>query len=181
MIEEWRDIVGFEGFYEISSLGRVRSHITSKILSPSLCSSGYPKLTLCKYGRHTQHMVHRLVAKAFLPNPDNMRTVNHIDGNKQNNQANNLEWCSHSDNQRHAYRMGLNRWNPKKGRKSMPVIKMDLFTHEVLGEYPSIGDAFRSIEDNKGKPTRYDNISKCCKGQLKSACGYYWRFKESEG
>ena len=182
MNEVWKDIPGYEGIYEISNLGNVKSHFgkEERILVTNPCSSGYLKVVLCRDKHHKNVMIHRLVAEAFISNPYNERTVNHKDGNKKNNAVTNLEWCSYSNNQKHAYRTGLNKWNPKKGKKQIPVIKMDLHTHEVIGEYESIGEAFRSIEEYKDKPTRYDAISRCCKGILKSAHGYFWKFKESE-
>ena len=183
MIEIWKDIRGYEGLYEISNLGRVKSHKgkSDKIMRPAMCGKGYLKVMLCK-GKHDHKnmMIHRLVAEAFIDNPNNEETVNHRDGNKKNNCVNNLEWCSYSYNLKHAYKMGLNRWNPKKGLKQIPVKKMDLYTHEVLGEYKSIGDAFRSIEEYRNKPVRYDAIPRCCRGKLKSAHGYFWKFNESE-
>ena len=182
MVEEWRDVVGFEVLYEVSNLGRVKSHKgrNDKILTPIKCGKGYLQLILCADGKHKNVMIHRMVAKAFIPNPNEERTVNHKDGNKKNNCVDNLEWCSYSDNLKHAYANGLNHWNPKKGRKQTPVVKMDLHTHEILGEYESIGDAFRSLEEYGNKPVRCGSIARCCRGVYKSAHGYFWRFKESE-
>lgn len=110
MHEEWRPINGFEGLYEISSYGRVKSfksHPSGKILKPNLDSNGYPKISLSKKGAKKDTTVHRLVAEAYLPRADGKTCVNHIDGNKANNRLDNLEWCTYSENIKHAIRTGL--------------------------------------------------------------------------
>lgn len=105
--EEWRDIVGYEGRYQVSNLGRVRSlpsfdslgrNINGKILSPVNESNGYAQVTLCNKAGHRGVSVHRLVAVAFLENPNSFPDINHIDENKKNNRVENLEWCSKSYN-----------------------------------------------------------------------------------
>lgn len=110
MSEEWRPINGFEGLYEISSYGRVKSfksHPSGKILKTSLDSNGYPKISLSKNGAKKDATVHRLVAETYLPRVDGKTCVNHIDGNKANNRLDNLEWCTYSENIKHALRTGL--------------------------------------------------------------------------
>ena len=115
--EVWKDIEGYEGKYQISNIGRVRSLISSKgtpykipkILKIFLNDRGYSVLGLHKKGEFKQFRVHRLVAKAFIPNPENKQEVNHIDGNKQNNRADNLEWCTCSENIQHAFKTGLSK------------------------------------------------------------------------
>lgn len=114
MEEVWKDIVGFENFYQVSSYGRVRSldritisrrsknHLKGKILSTTLNTKGYPHIRLSKEGKRETFRVHRLVAQTFIPNPDNLEIVNHIDSNKTNNNISNLEWCSEMDNRLHA-------------------------------------------------------------------------------
>lgn len=116
MIECWKDVPGFDGAYQISNLGRVRStervvrhpcggdkHIRERILKQCLSATGYPVVTLCKAGEKNKvYKVHRLVANAFLANPSNYPTVNHLDGNKCNPSAQNLEWCSPRQNTHHA-------------------------------------------------------------------------------
>ena len=127
MTEEiWKPVVGHEGLYEVSNLGRVRalermrrgvsSHsgkeffrrIPGKVLSPAPHSAGYLGLSLTKAGgKPVSHLIHRLVAEAFLPNPKELRCVNHIDANKKNNHVTNLEWCTFTENYRHAAALGL--------------------------------------------------------------------------
>lgn len=115
MVEKWKDIKGYEGFYQISNLGRVKSlggwcgtaKRKEKIRSVSLTQDGYVKIRLIHQGRDRTARVHRLVAEAFILNPDNKDTVNHIDGNKQNNEVTNLEWADRAEQMQHAYCLGL--------------------------------------------------------------------------
>lgn len=126
MIDEiWKPVKDFEGLYEVSNLGRVRSldrivktsrgsrHFHSYVLSPAVSNKGYLLVLLCKDGKQHTKRVHRLVAEAFLPNIYNFSQINHLDGNKQNNCVDNLEWCDNSRNQIHAFQMQLN--TPRKG------------------------------------------------------------------
>lgn len=96
--EEWRTIAGYHGRYEVSNLGRVRRG--SYVMTPFV-SHGYLRIKLCYRGSNRRHMVHRLVAEAFLTRLPICTCVNHIDGNKQNNALGNLEWCTQSQNERH--------------------------------------------------------------------------------
>jgi hypothetical protein len=114
--EEWRNIPEFSG-YDVSSLGRVRSTdrfsgkrrglVKGKELVQTSNKRGYPEVRLFKDSKSTAKVVHRLVAKAFIPNDENKLQVNHIDGNKLNNKTSNLEWMNNSENQKHAYSLGL--------------------------------------------------------------------------
>lgn len=126
MEEIWKDIPEWEGFYQASTFGRVRSvdrvlmtqnshgflsprKHKGKIISPNTNNRGYLYLCLCKDNNHHWFAkVHRLIAMTFLPNPNHLSDVNHKDGDKLNNKVDNLEWCSHSENQKHALRTGLN-------------------------------------------------------------------------
>jgi hypothetical protein len=125
--EEWRSIPEFSG-YDVSSLGRVRSTdrfsgkrrglVKGKELVQTPNKRGYPEVRLFKNSKSTAKVVHRLVAKAFIPNDENKLQVNHIDGNKLNNKTSNLEWMNNSENQKHAYSLGLqpNRAGEGNGR-----------------------------------------------------------------
>ena len=109
MNEIWKPIAGYEGFYEVSSLGRVRSlpRVTAsnilkgRLLKPNITVYGYQQVKLCKHGTARQHKVHRLVANAFIPNPQNFPAINHKDWNTSNNTVENLEWCDTQYNNTH--------------------------------------------------------------------------------
>jgi NUMOD4 motif/HNH endonuclease len=110
--EQFKPIVGWEDRYEVSSLGRIVSYCRGKSfkkLTPT--KDGYLIVTLCRDGRTETELVSRLVAKAFVPNPSNRPDVNHEDGHKHNNRADNLEWVTKLENNRHAIRMGLTQIN----------------------------------------------------------------------
>lgn len=101
MTEVWRDVSGFEGLYQVSDRGRVRNLRTGRLLSPDNVR-GYLRYTLSKGGYIERRRAHRLVAEAFVPNPENKPQVNHINGDKADNRPANLEWCTGSENQTHS-------------------------------------------------------------------------------
>lgn len=101
--ENWRDVAGYEGLYQVSDRGRVKNVKRDAILSPAKNNRGYFRVLLCKDGVKTNKFVHRLVALSFVPNPDNKPQVNHIDGCKENNGAINLEWVTQRENMKHAF------------------------------------------------------------------------------
>ena len=123
--EEWRDVEGYEGYYQVSNLGHLRClerivhskrwdrRESAKLLNPPVLKNGYKLASLCRNGKSKRVLLHRLVAKAFLPNPNNLLQINHIDGNKQNNNVNNLEWVTAQENIIHAYNNNL--MNPAHG------------------------------------------------------------------
>lgn len=117
--EAWLPVVGFEGLYEVSSAGQVRSisrgRNTGRLLKQNIRHErGYLCVQLSKDNVRTTHNVHRLVCMTFLPNPENKRTINHKDSDKNNNTVGNLEWATHSENEKHAHVNGKVPWN--KGR-----------------------------------------------------------------
>ena len=127
-VEEWRDVVGFEGVYQVSSAGRVRSltrrvynhMMRGRVLKQARKANGYMQLSLSANGVKLKHVyVHRLVACAFLPNPNNLPDVNHINHNKQDNRVDNLEWVTRSENILHARRLlrETNHYKPKASTK----------------------------------------------------------------
>ena len=113
--EIWKDIQGYEGFYQISNFGRVKSlggicgtcKRKEKIRALHHTKDGYVKVRLLRNSNDKTYRVHRLVAEAFIPNPNGYDTVNHIDGNKDNNCVDNLEWCDRNKQMQHAYKLGL--------------------------------------------------------------------------
>jgi len=165
MKEIWKDIKGYEGQYQISNLGRVKSlariqkiglrNIKIKplkeiILKQSKSTSGYYQVCLCKNSVKKTHAIHKLVAKHFILNENNKKQVNHIDGNKTNNFYKNLEWCSYHENLRHAIKNGLRAVNEKNGRaklKNIEVLqirqlyKTGKYTHAQLGEMYGIASS----------------------------------------
>ena len=125
LTEEWIDLEGSRETYQISNLGNVRRAsrvgargriIKSHEMAQSLNSNGYIRVSLATKDGSGYKFVHRLVAELFIPNPDNKPFVNHIDGNKCNNRADNLEWCTKSENERHAWNMGLHRISDNRPR-----------------------------------------------------------------
>ena len=118
-MEEWKDVVDYEGVYKISNYGVVISLdryvlnngtpviVKGRQIAPIHKKEGYLQYALSKSGRRKKYYAHRLVAQAFIPNPDNLPEVNHKDGNKANNHVSNLEWVSKADNQKHAHTNNL--------------------------------------------------------------------------
>lgn len=148
--EEWRDIVGYEGLYQVSNLGRIKSlgndkTKKEKILKPQLYKNGYYRIWLYKNGNKKRYLVHRLVALAFIPNSNNLPCVNHKDEDKSNNSVENLEWCSVSYNINFGNRnklVGEINVIKLKNHKllSKPVLQFDL-EGNLIAEYPSIKEA----------------------------------------
>lgn len=133
MEEIWKPIKGYEGLYEVSNLGRVKSlkrfhHQREQMLKNILTKYGYYKTKLLKNGKYKLISTHRIVAQTFIPNEMNKEEVNHKDGNKLNNCVDNLEWCTSSENHIHAYKLGLQK--PSGGaiinRKRIRCIDLDI-------------------------------------------------------
>ena len=172
-MKTWKAIDCYEGLYEVSDLGRVKSlkYGKEKILKPGRGLNGYLQVSLYKDGKAKPYKVHRLVAKAFIPNPNHLETINHKDEVKTNNKVGNLEWMSIKDNDNYGTRnkrVGEAKINhPSLSKK---VQMFDKSTGEVLATFPSTREAERVTGMNKG------NISSCCNGKRKSAGGYIWRY-----
>ncbi|MBA7543629.1 hypothetical protein ES705_35964 [subsurface metagenome] len=135
-------IEGFED-YLISSSGKVYSLITNKYLKPRVGYHGYYQVGLYKSGKQYFKFISRLVAGAFIPNPDNKLQAHHIDGNKLNNDVSNLEWVTCSKNLLHAFADGLSKHSPNAGRHKVPVRVYDYHTGQFLSTQPSLGEAAR--------------------------------------
>jgi hypothetical protein len=127
-MEIWKDIQGYEGIYQISNLGRIKSlhrdYTNGRILNPAKNNRGYLRLGLSGNGKVRYDSVHRLVAETFIPNPKNLPEVNHIDGNKLNNRVENLEWVTKGENQAHAYKTGLRKTTERQREASRKNIEI---------------------------------------------------------
>lgn len=160
--EKW--IAGYEGSYSVDTEGNVWSFMygRKRKLSVSTNLQGYVKVGLSQGGKRKHPTIHRLVAETFIPNIQNKPQVNHIDGDKKNNNVTNLEWCSAKGNISHAYGSGL----MEKG--TTKVVRVDNYGTERI--YNSMSEA--SIENN----VSVSSISRCCRGISKTAGGYMWRY-----
>ena len=180
MKEIWKDIEGYKGLYQVSNMGRVKSLertvrcdrgyriIPERILKTGKNNCGYLHVQLCKEGKVITCRVHRLVAQAFIENPNNLPVINHKDEDKTNNCVDNLEFCSYSYN--NSYGTG----NKKRAKKlSKPVIGISKSNGLIL-EFPSLMEASRQVRIDQC------SICKCCQGRRKSAKGYYWHYVDSE-
>lgn len=193
MKEVWKDIEGYEGLYQISNLGNVKSldrKVNAKNNKKRLIKGTFLKLrfnnrnynivSLYKNNIQEVRFIHRLVAETFIPNPENKPEVNHIDGDKQNNKIDNLEWCTRTENNKHAWKTGLNKVsdNQKKAaaqsakkRFSKKIIQYDL-KGNFIKEWDSMSEAQRQLN------IWHESIGKCCKGEIKTSGKYIWRYKE---
>lgn len=143
-------------------MGRVKSLRKNIILKSEICVT-YSYVCLCVNNKRKSKRVHRLVAEAFIPNPENKSEVNHIDGNKQNNRVDNLEWVTGSENIQHGYRMNLCKANKKR------VLQYDL-QGKFIKEWESTMQIQRQLNYNNSC------ICYCCLGKKKTAYGYKWQY-----
>ena len=182
MKEIWKDVVGYEGLYQVSNMGNVRSlnwkncgYTRNLWLKPH--NKGYFQVELVKNKKKKTFVVHRLVSVAFIPNPDNLPCVNHKDENKQNNCVDNLEWCDYGYNNRYSMNLHPERYvgihrkpTPKYGkRKCYPIIQISL-NGEIVREWENS----RAIFLETGMSDW--SISECCRGNRKTAYGYKWQY-----
>lgn len=176
--EYWRPIVGYEGLYEVSNFGRVKSlnynHTgKEKIMKPNKDKGGYLKVGLCKNGKRYQKLVHRLVAEAFLSNPYNLPEVNHINEVKTDNRVQNIEYCDRAYNSSYGTRNErIAKTEMNHPKKSKIVFQYSL-DGTFIKEFPSVSQIEREIGFSHG------NISRCCRGEFKQVYGYIWRYKDS--
>ena len=135
--EVLKDIPGFEGLYQISNHGRIYSVRYDRFRKPKVDKDGYMTISIGKEGNLRHFFVHRLVANAFVQNPHGFPEVNHIDGNKTNNAADNLEWCDHVANIHHAYNTGLmpHPMKPKKEKRTRGMKLTERQVEEIRRQY----------------------------------------------
>lgn len=180
LAELWKDIKGYEGIYQVSNLGRVRSldkktyqknkfgkfqHVLHKgrILNIQKQRNGYLTIDLHKNGKFERKTIHKLVADTFIPNINNYKYINHKDSNISNNKANNLEWCTQSYNIKYAY---------DHGNKIPPNMKKvnQINNGTIINTFISIQEAERRTNIKSA------NISKCCRKLRNKAGGYQWEY-----
>lgn len=161
MKEIWKDIDGYEGLYKISNFGRVsttkRKGTNQDVISQHDDTHGYLQVQLFKDGLGKRYKVHRLLASAFIPNPENKPTVDHIDRNRRNNNLENLRWATYSEQ----------RGNQSSGEKEVIATKDN---EERI--FTSVSECARFIGASSG------NVTACCKGRRNSVCGYSIKYKE---
>lgn len=163
--EEWRDVVGYEGCYQCSSLGRIKSIRSNKILKQIVRTDGYLGITLCKDSNPKRYLSHRIISYSFIPNPNNYPIINHKNEVKTDNRVVNLEHCNYTYNNTYGSREC---WQTKK--LSPPVCKFSL-DGELLDSYNSVIEASNC---NKYLAT---NINRVCQGIRATAGGFIWRYK----
>jgi len=170
--EIWKDIPGYEGLYQVSPLGRIRSldrwvdngfrkmFLKGKILDPCKNSRGYLRVFMYKNGVKDCQFIHRIVAGAFIPNPHGNPQVNHINEIKTDNRVTNLDWVTPAENMN---------WGSRKGEKRKPILQFDLHG-KFIKRWGSATSASDGLKINR------KNISSCCIGRRKKAGNFIWRF-----
>ena len=171
MKEIWKDISGYEGLYQVSNLGRIKRirNRTCKILKEQKKQSGYIGCTLSKNGIVKHYKVHRLVAEAFIPNTEHKPQINHINGDKTDNNVNNLEWCTARENINHSFKAGLS-----KGRRDAEnKLSKKIGQYSLNGDFIKEWDSAMQIQRELG----FNNsaISACCLRKYRQCYGYLWR------
>lgn len=170
MEDIWRDIKGYEGLYQVSNTGKVKSLGHGKcslwkeprVMKGQKIRSGYLLVHLWKCGEKKYALIHRLVAEAFIVNPENKETVNHIDGNKTNNCVDNLEWNTYSENITHAFNNGLN----------YAVGKKQIIQKDKKGNIIKVWDSIKEAAKNMNVCT--SSLRACCRNNTYTIRGYKW-------
>ena len=196
MEEKWKDIRGYEGYYQISNLGRVKSldravvysdgrvrKFPGKIMAlTDISNAGYIVVSLQKNNIREKFTIHKLVASHFCPNPDNKPIVNHLDENKLNNRSDNLCWATYTENLMWNDSRAKRPYNPTTKNKEAlkrlwnknkkPVVQYDL-NHNLIAIYPSAHEATESLGL---LPYTKRNIQQVCEGRQRTAYGYIWEY-----
>ena len=157
-----KDVVGYEGLYQVTSCGKVWSYKNERFLKPWKRKDGYLQVGLHKDGEKKIYLVHRLVQEAYIPNPKELPCVNHKDENKENNALPNLEWCDITYNNNYGSR------NEKAGK----ALGKPVYCIELSRVFESASVAARELSLNQS------SISQCCTGKRKTCGNYHWRFQD---
>ena len=187
MKEEWRNIKGYEGYYQVSNFGRVRSLDRKVPCKGGKCfkkgtilsqrfnrvNKTYIKkeVALCKFGKCTTTAVHRLVGKAFIPNPENKPQINHKDFDPTNNHIDNLEWCTVKENIQHAWKLGIHsKLRNERNHKSIPVVAY--IYGEKIGEFKNYTRCAEFINKKYGTMLNSPNIGQYVLGKRVNRKGF---------
>ena len=184
--EIWKDIKGYEGLYQVSNIGRVKSldrtfinkighkqHTKERIMKLGTDKDGYLQVSLCdSSGKVKRFYVHRLVCEAFHENPKNKPCVNHIDEDKTNNAASNLEWCTVKENCNHGTR------NARVGEAVAKALSKPVGQYTRDGKLIKVWQSTQEVERQLG--FAHNNISEVARGKRKIAYGYVWKYIDEE-
>lgn len=167
--EIWKDIPNYEGIYKVSSHGRIISIKDKNIIRKQATLKGYKIIDLFKNGVCKMHRVHRLVAQAFIPNPENKPCIDHIDGNRANNMISNLRWVTIKENQNNPVTRKKLSQRKVKPHNEKPILQIK--GSKIIARYKSIHDAARKLNITA------TNICAVCKGREKSYKGFIWAYE----
>lgn len=173
-MEVWKDVKGYEGLYQVSNLGRIKSLNykrtgKEKIMKQTKRGNGYLRVDLCKDKKIKTYNVHRLVAMTFIFNEYNKPQVNHINEIKTDNRVENLEWVTSKENVNYGTAIKRRTMKLTNGKGSKPVIGMKKESGYIV-EFPSVREVERTLKIG------HSHVSNCCKGKGKTAGGYKWMF-----
>lgn len=184
MEEIWKDVVGYEGLYQVSNTGKVKSFPRNnfkrgRILKPYIDKNGYQSVSLCKHNKITHEKIYRLVAKHFIANPFNKKEVDHINGIRNDDRAVNLRWCTHTEN------CNFELYKANSSKEGCWMYQRTLSLHpraRKIAQYNEKGDLLKvwccakdacdNLHLNRGA------ISECCHGKRKKHGGFIWKFIE---
>lgn len=168
----WKNIENYKDIYSVSTNGDIYSHSWKRIMVGKINKNGYRQIILCSNNKRKTKLVHRIVAETFIENPNNYPCVNHINGDKQDNRVENLEWCNYSHNTKEAYRLGLEKiYKGSDNKRSIKINQYDL-NGNLINTFNGIKEAGRILNICPG------HISKCCKGKMKTAYKSIWKYAE---
>lgn len=180
MEKVWKDIEGYEGKYQVSDNGEVRSlnyggYGGVKLLKQCTHRDGYKRVALCKNGKRKYYFVHRLVAIAFISNPHNYKEVNHKDECKSNNNMNNLEWCTREYNLN--YGTIKERFSEHRKGKNSPSAK-PILMYDKEGNFIKRFECISDVNEYFNNDKAYSNVSACLRGITKTAYNYIFKYEK---